>query len=657
MADPIIVDTPDGGTAEFPAGTPIDVIKGALAKKYPKPPPEKSLLRQGLDAFEDQAKWQRSRAIGAAAKVADMAADMGPVGIVRKIATQVAPETTKAVTGYRPFDVLPALYPTGQDVRNFAYGQDGKPSLGLEARNTPGPLGRVIDEGVEAAIIAPMFPGGGRNIIPGFGGGGASEGAGIVTEGSKFEPLARIFAGLVGAGAGALGQAAVNKGIVQPVRNIIGREVEEPAARIVARAAQNDKVPVADLYTKPRAMGPDALPVDVGGENVRGALRGSIVSPGPARTRVGEVFDARAAGEPSRVGATIDRNVSPQGLTQTVDDLAAARSRASRQAYEAAGVPGDPAAYAQAPQLQGKAVTDLIAKSADVRRAIASARRLPDYQDLPDTSMVMLDKAYKHIGGMAEAAKRAGNGERFRDLDSLRKSLAAAIGDENTAYSQALKAYSEPSKLMDAAELGRSLFAKNARPDLVAREFKNLPADAQDAFRIGVAEHLRTVAGRRDATNVAGRVAGGPDARLRLSAVLGPKEAKAILDDLAREQVYTQTDRAVRAGSRTTPMAAEGLDNMAAAGGAVGDVARGNYGNAFMRLARVVAGRVGEGRTGRVNERVAQMLTAATPEEQTATLNALNAFLMRERVPVTRNAFMAGAGFPLLDTAIQEGRR
>lgn len=35
--EPIIVDTPDGGTAEFPAGTSPETIKAALAKRFPKP--------------------------------------------------------------------------------------------------------------------------------------------------------------------------------------------------------------------------------------------------------------------------------------------------------------------------------------------------------------------------------------------------------------------------------------------------------------------------------------------------------------------------------------------------------------------------------------------------------------------------------------------
>lgn len=49
--DPIIVDTPDGGTAEFPAGTPMDVIKGALAKRFPKPGDGRSGVGKAFSGF------------------------------------------------------------------------------------------------------------------------------------------------------------------------------------------------------------------------------------------------------------------------------------------------------------------------------------------------------------------------------------------------------------------------------------------------------------------------------------------------------------------------------------------------------------------------------------------------------------------------------
>ncbi len=48
----IEVELPDGTIAEFPDGTPPDVIKGALAKKFPKTKPEGKRGRDGMTTAE-----------------------------------------------------------------------------------------------------------------------------------------------------------------------------------------------------------------------------------------------------------------------------------------------------------------------------------------------------------------------------------------------------------------------------------------------------------------------------------------------------------------------------------------------------------------------------------------------------------------------------
>lgn len=652
MADPIIVESTDGQRFQFPAGTDRLTMKRAIDEHYrstavgrggaPSMPPEPSTKTPGKwspeavmqDRFGPSpipgVDWLRTRGVKAAADAMDFGETVNPiVGPLRFIGRQVAPEFTNALSA-------------GNLVRRSVF--DGGV---VKETDSTSPGGKVLDAATQAAIGSMFFPGAGaRTIIPAAVGGAASEFAGQQAAGTPWEVPVRIGAGVVGglgAAAGWEGLKAAGRGI----RNLAGRPstVDETAARIAGRALERDKLTPQQMLARMKDLGDDAMPVDAGGENVRGALRGSTAAPGQARTTVVNAFADRAEKEGSRVGATIDKNVSPKGLTQTVDDIIEARAKASRPAYEAAGVPGDPAGYAKAPQLQGKAVTDLIANSADVRRAIASAKRLPDYKDLPDTSMVMLDKAYKHIGGMADEAKRAGNGERFRDLESLRKSLADAIDAENPQYGVALRAYSEPSKLKDAAELGAKLFGGNARPDVVRRDYAALSDDAKEAFRVGVAEHLRKVAGRRDATGVAGRVMGGPDAQARLTAVLGKEEADRLLADLAREKTFTQSARAVGQGSRTTPMGLEAADNAEAAAGVVGDVARGRFVNALSRA----TGRLTEGRTEKVNARLAEMLTAMKPEDQTAFLNMLEQTMARQRLRAPANAFRAGALAPLPD--------
>lgn len=482
MSEPIIVDTPDGGTAEFPAGTPLDVIKGALARKYPKPEPEKSLLRQGLDAFEDQAKWQRSRAIGAAAKVTDMAADMGPAGLVRKIATAVAPETTKAVTGYRPFGVLPALYPTGQDVRNFAYGQDGKPSLGLEARNLPGPVGRAVDEGVEAAILAPLFPGGGRNVIPGFTGGAAAEGAGVATEGSKFEPLARIFAGIVGGGAGALGQGAVTRtgrAIGEFFRPLTTDGARRTAGRVIGDLSTDPAAVRTALQTAPREIVPGSSPTTARLTNDPGLLATeNVLAAGPAR---GGEFVLRAADNAARRADLIAKTQPGGSVGATADffraQIEAARGQLSQaEAQSAARVQAalDALPAGATPQQAGDAIRAALQQRVDILKTVRADASKPFYDqarastaDVPPTgaiatlnregttavggtasrieavtkyltrpdgtpkrSIAELDAAFKQLGDDIAAARAVGANNEVRILESVKGQVERAMTAE-----------------------------------------------------------------------------------------------------------------------------------------------------------------------------------------------------------------------------------
>lgn len=653
MADPILIATPDGQRYQFPAGTDDLTIKRAIDEDVrkrsavgqggapsmpPEPPPERSLLQRGGDFMRDQVGWQATRALNAGTAMLGTNPVVEPV---KNVLAAVAPDSVNRVMKY--------AYPDAQTMREVAYRATGTAPV-----NTPDYLGgKITDAATEAALAAPAFPGSlSRTIVPAAVGGAASEFAGQQTAGTKWETPARVVAGAAG-GLAAAGVQEAGRAAYRGAKNVLApaSATEDTATRIVGRALDRDKLTPQQMLARMKDLGDEAMPVDAGGENVRGALRGSIAAPGQARTTVVNAFGDRAEKEGARVAASVDKNVSPKGLTQTVDDLIEARRKASAPAYEAAGVPNDPKAYANAPVLTGDAVTALIKDSKDVQSAIAAARRLPDYKGLPDTSMVMLDKAYKNIGGMADEAKRAGNGERFRDLESLRKSLLSAIDAENKQYAGALAAYSGPSKIKDAAELGASLFGKNARPDVVRREFSALSDEGKDAFRVGVAEHLRKVAGARDASGVAGRVMGGPDAQDRLRAVLGKDEADRILADFSREKTFTQSARAVGQGSRTTPMGLEAADNAQMAAGVAGDVARGRFGNALSR----VAGRLTEGRTEAVNARVSQILTSMKPEDRTALVNALEQSILNQRLASPRNAFRAGAVAPL-PGALQERR-
>lgn len=667
--DPIIVDTPDGGTAEFPAGTPHDVIKGALAKRFPKPaaaPAERGIAQRAGDFMRDQAGWQATRALNAGTGMAGQNPIVEPVKRIvegadvdfkadAKTGGYAAPISTQALAWASPVvsRIMKYVYPDAQTQRDVAHG-----ATGTQPVNLPGTAGKIVDTGVEAAIGARAFPGGARNVVAGFGAGAGSEGLGNVPgiKGTRWEPAARLVGAGLGGTVGAAGtEVAMATG--RGLRNTAGaNNVDQTASRIINRGFDRDKVAPPEVRSRIESLGDDAMPYEAGGQNVKGVLRGAIAAPGEARTTVHNRFDARTAKEPGAVADTINKNVSPKGLTGAVDELVQARSDAAKPKYIAAGVPDDPALYGQAPVLQGQAVRDLIANSADVRRAIAAARRLPDYKDLPDTSMVLLDKAYKHIGDMETAARVAGKGTRARDMESLRTSLAKAIDDENPAYGEALAAFSGPSKLIDAANLGKRAFASNMPPEAVARDFGRLRTpDAQDAYLTGIAEHLRTKAGGKSASGVAGRLI-TPQDEARLKAALPPERFEAIIGNLNTWRGRIQGQRDVEQGSRTVPMGLEAADTAGqVAGAAATQLARGNPVSAVMTALSGLTGRVAQGTNERVNARIAEMLTNGSPEARRALIDALEKSLLDQRIASPRNTFGAGAvsGVPTIGPIVQ----
>jgi hypothetical protein len=91
----------------------------------------------------------------------------------------------------------------------------------------------------------------------------------------------------------------------------------------------------------------------------------------------------------------------------------------------------------------------------------------------------------------------AGNGEKYRDLNSLRLQLRDAItgGNPQHPYQQALDAYSGPSNSISAVREGQSIF--NKEPDEIAAEMARLSPSDREFYRLGAAGTLRKNLGSR----------------------------------------------------------------------------------------------------------------------------------------------------------------
>jgi hypothetical protein len=494
--------------------------------------------------------------------------------------------------------------PTADEMNKGIFG-----SLGVEEVNAKTDEGKILDTAIQA-VPGGIALGGVGGMLPAFVGGAGSEIAGQIAEAGDLPPWVQTGARIVGgaaAGTGANVLQALGKGFAQGATNLRGRNTAPATERIAARSFRRDQLDPQRLGQALDDLGPGSTLADVGGGNVRSTVRAAIGQLGQARQIADDVLVPRKVDEGARVGQAINKQVSAnQGFTSTIDDIVAQRSAKAGPLYEAAGIPKDPKLNAQAPRLVSPEIADLLKNSKDIQAAIREAKRLPQYKDLPDDSIVLLDKAYKYVGDRADEAVQAGKGARSRDLIDLRENLKAAIAKEKPEYEQALKVFSSESRFKDAIEQGRKLFAQNADTEVVAKAYKALDPDEQLLFRQGVAEHLRKVAGGSTKGSPAERVFGGPISQDRLREVLG-RDYDDFAKAMNRESVFNRTYNDVRVGSRTTPMANE-MDDLNGQIGNVGEAVRGNWLQAIMGAGGKLYGRATEGRTEAVNAELVKML-------------------------------------------------
>lgn len=401
-------------------------------------------------------------------------------------------------------------------------------------------------------------------------------------------------AGGAGAG-GAIGGAVpiVANKVVSPIWNWAARSFSpesaannQALARVAQRISQDAEgngptaQDVLDMIAAAPASERNVI-ADFGGGNVLGEAGRVVRAPGPGRTVGLDLLTSRAKGEPETVANLVQSGISGGGPAFDASQaLIDARAAAAAPKYEAAGIPSDPAQYASAPVVDNPAVTRLLQKSTAVKNAIGQAKGLPDYADLPDNSIVLLDKAYKTIGGNAAEAAQAGNGEAARDLNSLRMQLRNAItgGDPNHPYQQALDAYSGPSASLNAIDAGRKILTKS--PSQIAAEVSKLAPGDAEFYKLGAADTLVNNAESTGRTgNPATRIAQSVRAQNQLKPLFGG-------DTAAFQNFITGIDRA---NTRMETKLAT-IGNSATAGRIAEDEAGGGSNPALAGAAEATAG-------------------------------------------------------------------
>ena len=480
---------------------------------------------------------------------------------------------------------------------------------------TGGATAPVAASNVARTVAA--IPGLSRQIMTGAKVGattGALSGAGASEGGLGNRAMGALVGGTVGTVLGA-GSPVVSKAVVGGGRAageaaglITPQTATERAQELLAKKLAQEGVSPADLAQRQaqivKTYGPrDETLADYGGESVRRLARGAMAIPSASQTDVRQMLTERAVAAGPRITKDITdlTAIGERDIYEVADEIKKRRSMLASPLYDQAYAAGEVNSFA---------IDNLLKKSKDIQFAISEARRLPDYADLPDNSMLMLDKAYKYVGGLANKAKLDGKLSQASDLNNLRVSLRDAITEKVPVYGKALSTFSDESLLNDALEIGSKNFLKKS-PSEINRELKKFSGEAeQQMYRLGAVQSLRDeIYGMRETGNIADKFLNSREMRDRMRTIFNSTgEYETFIKNLERERQMGITRARIEGGSPTAPIQQDiaELQGPSAteiiASGA--QMARGDLLGGGMSMARQLAPRL-QG----INENVAQELS------------------------------------------------
>jgi hypothetical protein len=643
--EPQVIPSPPGYDDDKARLKPIDM--GDLLAKAES---------HGVESVD---RWTTSRILNAATQMAATGRSIGDIneatarflakhaGAGEKWQNYIGAATRLIST--LPFAGLTYL-PTGEEHKEAVKNVTGFQEQGAKDVAGIKGSGQVIDKATEAGIASLLTPTGSgqsivRNIAPSVVGGATSEAIGGL-EGIKntpFEIPGRILGGILGGSATGVAQNLAGN-IGQGVRNVARSDVEaaKQAQRIIGRAVQRDAqgFPVGEKLTFPELAArhadfPEGTPlVAAGGPNLIGATRGAYTAPGPGRAVIDKATKDYFEGADTRVDNVLDRISTNPSVPTRVAQLEAEASKAG-PLYKTAGVvddpqtillrgtnaAGKPTVTSSGLALKSPEMTDFLEASGYAKQAISQARKLSGFKDLPANDMTMVDKVYKHLGGLEQQAVQNGNSQVAREIGNERRKLLDLITKENPDYAVALKTYGDPMKLAEAAKAGEAAAKRNVSPDEMTQIYQGLPDEAHRAeFRGGYASALRGQSDATDRASAAERIWNSTTQREKVNRMVTPTEAgpsnvfRTIDTDLENEKTAARALREVTKGSQTGRVLSELADNAGVdVGSLITDLS--NKGMLKTIMDRILASKIGEGRTATVNAEIARIAMETKPAE------------------------------------------
>jgi hypothetical protein len=491
---------------------------------------------------------------------------------------------------------------------------------------------------------------------------GAISGVGGAEGGLESRVTGGVIGGLTGVATGGAtpvvttGVRAIAQPAAEALRITRPQDATQKAQEIIARKIAQEGLTPEELARRQaevvRTMGArDETIADIAGPGVQRLARGAMAIPQAAETEARQMLTERAVAAGPRIIKDITdlTAVGARDLEDVATGIISRRSALADPLYQEARKAG---------LVESIAIDNLLRKSKDIQQAIANARRLPEFADLPDNDMRMLDKAYKYVGDLAEAAKRSGEKERFRDMDNLRTQLRTAITDKVPVYGRALDTFSGESSLLDALNSGREKFLRKT-PSEIERELNRLTDEGQQQmYRLGAIQTLRDeIYGMRETADIASKFLNDRNMKDRFKLIFNSTgEYETFIKNLQRERAMARTRSMVEGGSPTARIGQEIAEIEGPAPSEIisagAQIARGDIlGGGSSLLSQIVPRMQG------LNENVAEQITRSVLDprfmQQQETLRSLTPVLdelrrraLQQQVRATGYSATAGAAVP-----------
>lgn len=550
---PIEVELPDGTIAEFPDGTSSETIKGALAKRFKPPAPERpkrGVVASALEGAGQGLSFGFSDEIEGAgrAAIAKLTGDQRPFGDLYSESVKIPRQRQKEAA-----EDSPVSYYGGEIASGLA---------------VPGGLARL---GVRSAVAGAAGRGLGARTLAGAREGAAygaayGLGKGEDTLGDRVNSAAggALMGGALG---GALPAAvdvasAVGSRIATPFRAAANPErfAAEKLREAIARDfPEGGAMRFADKFDDMANANPSARLMDAGGENVRGLMRAANNMPNAEREGVRRMVDARQANQHARLTDDVSAAFGEgRNFYQTIDDL-------TRQMDEIGANAIRPALARETPMTD--ALRSVLSRPTAQQLQQSVQRKLAD-EGLPigfETRTAMLHRLKVELDdaiGMSRRAEQMGNtpqaGMDTRTLTILKRDLLNAI--DNPEYKAGLRQYANEARLRNAGEEGFEAFNKSA-PEEIKAALRNMDSDPERRmYRLGamraIVDKIRAGNANRDRTD---GVFSSPDMQMKLRAILPDRAAyREFQKQLVIEAKMADSRKALQGNSTTAKQLAEG---------------------------------------------------------------------------------------------------